>query len=223
MTRILVALMGLTLLSACNVPITEKPMFTAADEAGAPPMKPGVWLIFNQPGCQVDVNKPIDTWDDCAGGAVVSPGDLKGFDAKKGAWEHAAFVLASGDPRVGQVQLDVDTGVSADANGQQQSGSHQKSKPYGYAAVRPGKLDPKGQIVTADYWFVYCGPPPPKDKNGADTAMGTMKPLPGMKMKPGDAVCVPASKDALRAAAKASEHWGEAGVSNARWLRDGDR
>ena len=53
--------------------------------------------------------------------------------------------------------------------------------------------------------------------------MGTLKPLPGMEMKPGDAVCTTHSKDALRAAAKASEAWAEAPLPEARWLRDGPR
>jgi hypothetical protein len=70
---------------------------------------------------------------------------------------------------------------------------------------------------------VQCGPPPPVDKNGNSTAMGTLKPLPGIEMKPGDAVCTTHSKDALRAAAKASEAWADQPPHQSRWLRDGER
>jgi hypothetical protein len=215
MTRILIALMGLTLLSACNALVTEKPLFTAADEAGAPAMKPGVWLMFEQPGCTVDVKRPIDEWSDCAGGAVYHPGEMVGHDSKapKGVWEHAPFVLAAGDPRIAQVRIKIQV-----ASG----GSQQSNQPYGYGAARPTKLDPQGRIVAMTYWFVDCGPPPPKDKDGNDTAAGTLKPLPGLVMKPGDPTCTTTSKDAVRGAAKASEAWKTAPLE-ARWLRDGEK
>jgi hypothetical protein len=65
--------------------------------------------------------------------------------------------------------------------------------------------------------------PPPKDKNGADVAAGTLHPLPGMQMKPGDAYCSTGSKEAIRAAAKASEAWADGPIPEAHWLRDAER
>ena len=104
-------------------------------------------------------------------------------------------MLASGDPRVGQVQITIDMSAGADASasgGGEASASvsvtQPKSQPYGYAAIRPTKLDPQGRIVAFASWPVLCGPPPPKDKDGNDTAMATLHPLPGIEMKPGDAV-----------------------------------
>src|SRR5579864_9452310 len=103
----LAALIGLGLLTACNVVITKTPLFSAADEAGAPRLKPGVWLAIKQGDCQFDEKKPIDTWPECAGGAVVKVGELVGYNKKDGgagAWEHDPFILAAGDPRIGQLR-----------------------------------------------------------------------------------------------------------------------
>jgi hypothetical protein len=207
--------------------VTKAPMFTAADEAGAPPLKPGVWILFMQPGCKVDVRTPTDTWPDCAGGGRVEPGKISGHDSKKpkGVWDSMPFTLAAGAPRIAQVQIKQDLSVSADAD--QSSATDSKSQiVYGYVAVKPTKTDAAGQITAVSYWMVLCGPPPPKNKDGSDAALGTLKPLPGMQMKPGDAVCVPASKEAIRGAGKASEAWKDTqdqAQSEAHWLRDGDK
>jgi hypothetical protein len=219
------------LLGACNVVVTKDPLFTQADAAGAPQLRPGVWLIFEEPGCQVDTTKPFVDWPDCAGGGLVSNGEIAGHKsgAPKDVLERTPVVLAAGEPRIAQLRVDVDVSGQADASasgGASASASASgggQSQPYAYAAVRPTKLDDAGRIVAFRFWPIACGPPPPKDKNGADTAAGTLKPLPGMEMKPGDAFCTTSSKDALRAAAKPSEAWTDGPIPEARWLRDGDR
>ena len=225
------ALTSLTLLGACNVVLTKEPLFKPADAAGAPTLRPGVWLLFLRPDCKVDTAKPFVEWPDCAGGALVGDGEIAGH--KSGAppdvLERVPVVLAAGQPRIAQLPVDIDTSASASATasgGATASASASgggRAQPYGYAAVRPTKSDAEGHIVAFNYWPVACGPPPPKDKNGADTAAGTLHPLPGMEMKPGDPICTTASKDVLRAAAKASEAWSDQPIPEARWIRDGDR
>ena len=219
------------LLGACNVVLTKTPLFAEADAAGAPSLRPGVWLFFQQPGCEVDTAKPFVDWPDCAGGGHVSAGEIAGHKsgAPKDELERTPVVLAAGEPRIAQLRVDVDTSASADASASggatasasASGGGH--SEPYAYAGVRPTKLDGEGRIVAFAFWPVACGPPPPKDKNGADTAAGTLKPLPGMEMKPGDPFCSTSSKEALHAAAKASEAWSEKPLPEARWIRDGER
>jgi hypothetical protein len=215
MLRILVALMGLTLLSACNVLVTDKPLFSAADEAGAPALKPGVWLLFEGPGCKLDPRTPIDEWPDCAGGGMVRGGEVIDHDEKapKGVWEHSPFIFAAGDPRIAQLQVKGQITTNAGS---------QTTLSYGYAGARPTKLDDQGRIVALSYWFVICGPPPPKDKNGNDSALGTLKPFPGLTMKPHDATCTTDSQAVVRSAAIASEAFKD-GPAEARWLRDGSR
>jgi hypothetical protein len=227
--RIFAALLGLGLLSACNVVVTQTPLFTADDEAAAPRLKPGVWLAMKQGDCRFDESKPIDTWPECAGGAVVKVGELVGYNKKEGggAWEHDPFILAAGDPRIGQIRMTETLGVSADAEASGGATATASatgggmSYSYGYVGVRVVSADPQGLITAVSYWPVMCGPPPPKNKKGEDVAMGTLKPLPGMVMKPGDGVCSTTSKAVIHSAARASIPWGPA--MEAHWIRDGDR
>ena len=222
---------GLALLSACNVVMTKEPLFTQADSAGAPNLRPGVWIFFKEADCKVDESRPFTEWPDCAGGGLVKGNSVEGH--KAGAppdqLEDTPFVLASGDPRIMQLQVDVDLSVQADASASggdataSTSSSAAHSRPYGYAAVRPTKFDAEGRITAFRFWPVDCGPPPPKDKNGEDVAAATLKPLPGIEMKPGDAVCTTRSVSALRNAAKASEAWAPQPRGDSHWIRDAQR
>jgi hypothetical protein len=227
--RLPLVLAGLALLSACNVVMTEKPLFTDADAAGAPTLRPGVWQFFREPGCKVDVAQPFESWPDCSAGGIVGPGEIAGRnkDAPAGQLEREPMVLAAGAPRIAQVRVHIDVSAGSEASGDAEAGAtvsvtQPKTEPYGYAAVRPTKFDDQGRIVAFQFWPVQCGPPPPKNKNGEDVALATLHPLPGIEMKPGDADCTTHSVTALRAAAKASEAWAE-GVQESRWLRDGDK
>jgi hypothetical protein len=221
----------LTLLSGCNVVMTKEPLFTQADAAGAPSLRPGVWLFFKEADCKVDESKPFTEWPDCAGGGLVKPGVVTGHKANAPAdqLEDTPFVLAAGDPRIMQLQVDVDLSMQADASANggatasASGASSSHSQPYGYGAVRPTKFDDQGRVTAFTLWPIQCGPPPPKDKDGNDAAPATLKPLPGIEMKPGDAVCTTKSVPALRNAAKASEAWAPPGRVDSHWLRDAQR
>jgi hypothetical protein len=225
------ALASLAMLGACNVLLTKQPVFTQADAAGAPSLRPGVWLIFEEPDCKVDTAKPFVDWPDCAGGGLVNGNEIAGHKsgAPKDVLEKTPVILAAGDPRVAQLPVDVDVsaGASASASGGAQASASAsgggQARPYAYAGVLPTRFDAQGRITAFRFWPVDCGPPPPKDKNGADVAAGTLHPLPGMQMKPGDAYCTTASKAVIRAAAKASEAWADHPIPEARWLRDAER
>jgi hypothetical protein len=228
--RLAAIVASFALLGACNVVMTKEPLFTQADGAGAPNLRPGVWIFFKQPDCKLDESRPFTDWPDCAGGGLVTPGDVKGHkaNAPKDELEDTPFVLAPGDPRILQVQVDVDLSVQADASASgdatvSTSSSAAHSRPYGYGAVRPTKFDDQGRITAFTLWPIQCGPPPPKDKDGNDVAAATLKPLPGLEMKPGDAVCTTSSLAALRNAAKASEAWAPQPRSDSHWIRDAQR
>jgi len=222
--RIFLAFAGLALLAACNVPVTKAPLFFAADEAGGPRLRPGVWQLGREDVCRFDPGKPFNEWPDCAGAGVVSPGQVIGHDAKKpkDELETTPFIFAAGDPRIIQVKFKTEGAVSMESGDQHSSSPTGQVWLYGYAAGRPTKTDAQGQITAVSYWLVLCGPPPPENRNGADTAFGTLHPFPGMKMKPGDGACEPQSAAALRAAAHASERYKERPME-AHWLRDGNR
>lgn len=178
--RLAVAAAALVMLSACNVVITKDPLFTQKDAAGAPTLRPGVWEFFRQPGCQVDKSKPFTEWPDCVGGGLVSAGMVRGHksNAPPDQLEDTPVVLASGEPRILQAQVDVDLSVhaeasaSGDATASASSSPPVHARPYGYAAARPTKFDSDGNITAFILWPVQCGPPPPKDKNGEEFSPG---------------------------------------------------
>ena len=223
---------GLALLSACNVVLTKDPLFTQAAGAGAPNLRPGVWLFFKEADCKVDESKPFTEWPDCAGGGLVTPGSVvKGHKANAPAdqLEDSPFVLAAGEPRIMQVPVDIDMSMQAEASASgdatvsASASPPAHARPYAYAGVRPTRFDDQGRITAFALWPVQCGPPPPKDKNGNDTGAATLNPLPGIEMKPGDAVCSTRSVAALRNAAKASEAWAPQPRGDSHWLRDAQR
>lgn len=112
------AMTSCVLLGACNVVLTKAPLFTQADAAGAPQLRSGVWLIFERPDCQVDTAKPFTDWPDCAGGGLVSNGEIAGHKSgtPRDALEHTPVVLAAGQPRIAQLRVDVDVSTQADAS-----------------------------------------------------------------------------------------------------------
>ena len=65
MARLFACLLIL-LLGGCGMAVSEKPMFTAADTAGAPILADGVWLMKDDPACRVDVALPVSRWPACA-------------------------------------------------------------------------------------------------------------------------------------------------------------
>ena len=228
--RRLLVIAALGLLSACNVVLTKDPLFTLKDAAGAPPLRHGVWMFFKEDDCKVDESKPFTEWPDCAGGGLVSDEDVAGrkANAQPDQLEHMPYVLAAGDPRIIQIPVDFSLSVQATASasgGAEASASPPSSataKPYGYGAVEPVKLDEQGRIVAFILWPIQCGPPPPKNAKGQDTAFATLHPLPGLVMDKDSGVCTTTSTGALRNAARASKAWaGE--LRAARWIRDGDR
>ena len=223
----LAAIAAFALLGACNVVMTKDPLFTQKDAAGAPVLKPGVWLFFEDPGCKVDESRPFTEWPDCAGGGVVGADDISGPKSKeaKDQIEHMPYVLTAGSPRI--LQIPVDIGVSAQATASA-SGDAQVTtsppsstelKPYGYGGVEPVKFDDQGRIVAFTLWPVQCGPPPPKN----DSAFVTHHPLPGLTVEKDGGICTTASTAALRNAAKASRAWAGDMLRASHWIRDGNR
>jgi hypothetical protein len=229
--RLALMLAGLAALPACNVVVTKEPLFTQKDAAGAPPLRPGVWMFFKDPDCKVDEAQPFVDWPSCAGGGLVGDSEVSGRkspDGPRDELETTPYVLAAGDPRIMQLQVDLDLSASASttaSGGAEASASAPQSahaRPYAYAGVAPTRFDDRGRITAFTLWPVQCGPPPPKNAKGEDVAAATLKPLPGMIMKKDDVVCTTGSQAALRNAARLSRGWTDE-PRQARWLRDGPR
>jgi hypothetical protein len=207
------ALLGAMTLSGCNLVMSPTPVFGAADMAGAPVMKPGLWASPDKDCKDFDETKPASQWPGCASGSVMKDGK---------AWSvgHAdkasPYVIAAGDPAVMQAKADL-----SDMSGQGVSVAT-KGPIYLFIAMKPLDHDGAGRVIRAEGWFVQCGPPPPKpaDKDANDPkAYGTKHPLPGMIMDNG--ACSPKDKSAVRGAAGPSRAWADP-VMQMHWVRDAE-
>ena len=203
--RIAMAVLLGVLVCACNAVTTQTALFSAADEAGAPPLRSGVWTTSPDPKCWFDEKWPITEWPDCAS-RLVMKGDqwleLNKTDGKW-TWSSNAVVLAAGSPRIVQM---FEPGATS---------------PYSYAGLEPARFDDAGRITAFSAWSVACGPPPPTAPAGQPQRSGTEHPLPGLVMDADNDDCTTNSKDALRAAAGASRQWG-GDLGQLHWVRDGE-
>lgn len=201
------AVAGLCLMSsACIAVGSREPVFSSTDAGDAPQPRPGLWASPDA-GCNVDLAAPVGTWPSCANGTVVRahvigpPGDPGSL---------MSYVIAGGDPRVLQMPWP-HTG--------------KKGAPsFSYVGLRPTKFDDQGRFTQANIWIVLCGEqtPPPKSLD-ADVKKtpppDDFKPLDGLDWRKGDDFCIAGGKDAVRAAAKASEGW-TTDQSAVQWVRD---
>jgi hypothetical protein len=210
----------LALLGGCNMVITQEPLFSQADAAGAARLREGVWAQPPAEKCAFDEAAPIKTWPSCANGLVVARDTLSGYSGQgdQRQWNSTPYVLAAGEPRVMQFYLTDSLGHSALAPAL-----------YIYIDLNPTRFDDQGRITEFQTWFAMCGPPPPQkaianpDKGAAQTLrMGTLHPLAGLTMDKDGNNCTTASQDAVRRAAAASRAWSDE-IATDRWLRDGDQ
>jgi hypothetical protein len=211
--RWIAPLFALLLLGACNSVASKDALFTAADAVGAPPLRDGVWV--ENDGCRFNVRKPVQNWPECASWFVVRGGELLRWEDDAGdktrVWSPQPFLLASGDPRIMQVQYppseDPNTKAMVDEG-------------YGYLAIAPTALDAEGRIVGVRRWLVECGPLPPsddKDKSKIRVDSQTLEPFPGLVLTKGGG-CLADKAEAVRGAAAASRSFAE--PVDARWVRD---
>jgi hypothetical protein len=199
------------LLAACNIVVSERPLFFPEDEAGASRLREGLWLGVDAK-CRINTQRPVERWPECANAFVVRGGEFLQLTRNKRSyeWESIPFVLAGGEPRILQVY-----GVSPEA------GPDAKMA-WGFAGLAPTGHDAEGRIVAYRMWFAQCGPiRKPVDPSEA-RHMTTREPLPGVVMHDDGYNCTPADIAAVRGAVVASEAWSE-GSTVARWIRDGDR
>jgi hypothetical protein len=204
-----VLLLGLT---ACNRVITPTPLFTAADAAGAPVLRDGVWLMEeaadpdDDEACVVNTRRPVKRWPDCANWLLLREGEVvmsnQGGKAGRGKeeWVSMPLLVVGGEPALLQLgQLDEDPARTE----------------YSYMGFAPTRRDDAGRVVAFDYWMTLCGPPPPQGE-GQPSRYLTWELLPGLTGA-GDN-CTTTSKDAVRQATAASQAWG--GGESMRGVRD---
>lgn len=202
------AIAGLCLMSsACIAVGSRQPVFTSADAGTAPQPRPGLWASPD-PDCVFDPSAPVDGWPACANGTVVRahvlgpPGDPGHL---------MSYLLVDGDPRILQMPW---------------PNSRKKNAPaYSYVGLKPTKFDDQGRFTEAQVFIVLCGEqaPPPKQLDSAEKSPPpeNFKPLDGLDWRKGDDFCIADNKEAVRAAAKASEGW-SSDPSSVQWVRDAE-
>ena len=122
------ALIGL---GGCNLVVSQTPMFTKADAAGAPVIRTGVWRQ-EVAGCDFDETQPQNQWPQCAAATPAMP-------------DPPPLLTVAGDPPILQVSMPPDPS--------------KPTLLYLYAAFRPIRFDPQGRVVAVKTWLVQCGPP----------------------------------------------------------------
>lgn len=213
----------LMVLTACGPapiePAPEGPLFDAADAAGAPPIKDGLWLA-DGPDCKVDADQSAYDWPSCSRWFVIRDGERQTFapssgDRKVGTWLRERIVVAAGEPRIIQ-----SAGTTA-----------QGETVIGYLAMSPIAFDPNnGPITSLQTWTIDCTPPTKQDlrnhwlhehpdKAGEELARKPDPEPEELVTYPGyDPQCHPRTKDAVRGAATGSRTLAVRTVY--RWVRD---
>ena len=196
MRRLLVLVLAAAL-GGCNLVYSERPLFTAANAAAAPPVEAGLWLM-EASDCAFDIAAPVEDWPACAEHQTVT-------DRGAHAWRlfpGGELLLAAGDPLIVQTREKDDRGRPV----------------YFYAGGLATAYGPDGRATAFRFWPVQCGPPPPQPAEGeAHPRYVTSTPLPGLTVSGKD--CLAHDPGAVRAAARTSEAWAET-TSVIRWVRE---
>jgi hypothetical protein len=181
----------LPLLGACNMAISETPLFADADKANLTP-RDGLWLSEDAE-CRFDSNVPESQWPKCAIWAVVkgSSGQMLVRNGK-GEDQQARFVIAKGEPPIVQVLWRDDAKEDGKTF-------------YVFFGLKSETEGPDKSFTTAATWEVKCGT--------KDPTLSDIKPYPGLSSE-----CRPSSPDAVRSAAVASRSTAEMAMTW-RWLR----
>lgn len=201
------AIIGLCLMSsACIAVGSRTPLFSSADAGEAAQPRPGLWASPD-PDCNFDPTTPVDGWPSCANGTVVRAHVMGPPHDPASLMD---YVVAGGEPRVLQMPW---------------PRSDKKGAPkYAYIGLKPTKFDGQGRFTEAKVWIALCGEqtPPPRDLEAQQKKTAPpddFKPLDGLDWHKGDDFCIADSKEAVRAAAKASEGW-TSDPSSIQWIRD---
>jgi hypothetical protein len=176
-------------LGACNMVYSETPMFTDADRHKLAP-RDGIWLAEIK-DCPVDSAMPESTWPECAMWLVArdSGRDLLLSDGK-GQTQRIVALYAAGTPMIAQGRWIDDAKDPATAH-------------YGFQGLEPNSSGSDDRFTAAITWPVECGIKEP--------GQSAIKPFPGISPE-----CRPSSKDAIRAAAIASDRSEQ---MSWRWIR----
>ena len=187
--------MFVPLLGACNMAISETPVFTE-EQSAAPAPRDGIW-VADDPECPFEASTPQARWPSCAMWIVAS-GSGREIDLRngKGEAQSARVIMADGRPRIMQIQWHDDAKDDGKTF-------------YVFFGLEPGPVQSDGTFIAARSWEVKCGTKRPE---GSD-----IEPYPGINRE-----CRPSSQQAVRSAVVPSRATAEMAMSW-RWLRPDGR
>ncbi len=181
----------LLLLGACNMAISETPVFDERDAAKLVPRE-GIWLS-DDPDCRFDPGLSETQWPGCAIWLIVhSNGRELLLQDGKGEAQQARYVIAKGQPTIVQILW-------------RDEAKDDGKTFYVFFGLEPGGAQPDGTFVTASSWEVKCGV---KDASSSEIAA-----YPGITPE-----CRPELAKSIRSAAVASRPTAEMAM-DWRWLR----
>jgi hypothetical protein len=164
-------------LSACNIAISDYPMFSE-DQQSKLRAKDGVWLA-EDPKCRFDTSSPAHHWPKCAQWFYLHNDEVADGPGAKPGDRPVKFLIVDGLPPLLQVPIE---------------DKDEHTTTYAFAALELPAAMTSGQLTEARLWLVACGVERHSTKRASD-----IKPFPGI-----DKDCKPQSAAALRNAAIAS-------------------
>ena len=158
-------------LSACNMAMSNHPMFSPEEQL-ATPLKDGLW-VADDPDCRVDTSLPRNRWPNCAFWVIVSGNQVVDIAGDKEQDRPTGFLIVGGQPPIVQIEMTEEGGHS-----------------YLFYALDLKEADAPGPLTKINLWPVACG----TEKVPGSTR--EIDPFPGLNKD-----CQPQTIEALRAAA----------------------
>jgi len=168
-----VALVGMLLLGACNMAISDHPMFGEKQRSKKVVLENGIWLQAKD-DCVFDRKLPKEEWPTCAGWLELRDNRVvAASDASEGELPQAILIV-DGKPPLVQAPVETRPNITI----------------YGYLAIEPILYSKLHRVTEARIWPIPCG-----------ISIGTgaspkVDPYPGFS-----AECIPTTVEALRHAA----------------------
>jgi len=162
---LLLVLLALPLLAACNQVYSRTPLVAEAHEGGDPEFRPGLWKIGDDSDgpfkCPFDIRKPLRDWPQCAVAAEFRRGQMYLLDAHH---RYLAQTLRMVDGQPILVQSHWTTDVLSDQRAPETRDTDNPFYGWTYAAVTVRRMDADGHIMEAEIVQADCGPLPSRDE-----------------------------------------------------------
>lgn len=210
---ILLAVLALPVLSACNQVYTRQPLLSEAHEGGDPEFRPGLWSVSgHNEDCRFDIRRPLRDWPDCAIGIEFRRGQMFFVTGHDRALAQT-LRLVDGDPIL--VQGKWRTDILKDPRAPEPRDTENPFYGWVYYAVTPVRMDAGGKMLEARLVEAACGPLPAAEP-GKPAPKVTDRPFPGLQIVR-DA-CQAKDLDTVRRALQLSAGLGE--PRTLKWVRD---